>query len=174
MRATTRGVLQAMTVRLGASTLGEVMEDGDPAALSRASAEALVGAGLIPHPRDRLVVCGGTATTLSAVLKGLRTFDHRRVEGTRMMMADVLGLLNRLWSLEPEDRSRVPGMDPERTDTIVPGAVILAVAMKILEAREATVTTRGLRHGLLIEAFGMTRPEEGAPSAGEATPPPRA
>ena len=48
-------------------------------------------------------------------------------------------------------------MDPERVDTIIPGAVILAVAYKILGARETAITTRGLRHGLLIEAHGMSK-----------------
>jgi exopolyphosphatase/guanosine-5'-triphosphate,3'-diphosphate pyrophosphatase len=178
VRATTRGVLQAMTVPIGAATLGEAIAGGDPAALSRASAEALVGAGLIAHPKDRLVTSGGTATTLAAILKGVRTFDQRRIEGTRLGMADVLGLMNRLWSMEPEERARLPGMDPERADTIVPGAVILAVALKLLDARETVVTTRGLRHGILIEAFGMTRAEEPpaavAETADPAAPPPLA
>jgi len=160
VRATTRGVIQAMTVALGASALQETPGAVDPPSFSRKAAEALVGAGLAAHPRDRLVTSGGTGTTLAAVLKGARAFDHRRIEGTRMGMADVLGLLNRLWSMTREERARVPGMDPERVDTIVPGAVILATAMKILDARETAITTRGLRHGLLIEAFGMTRAEE--------------
>ena len=115
------------------------------------------------HARDHidlyraLVSKGGTATTLASILKGLRAFDHRRIEGTRLGLADVLGVLNRLGSMEPEERARVPGMDPERVDTVVPGAVILAVGMKVLDARETAITTRGLRHGLLIEAFGMTK-----------------
>ena len=159
VRATSRGVIQAMTVPLGASRLFESAEGADPASFSRGAAEALVGAGIIAHPRDRLVTSGGTGTTLAAVLKGLRPFDHKRIEGTRLGVADVLGLLNRLWSMTREERAQVPGMDPERVDTIVPGAVILAVAMKILDARETAVTTRGLRHGLLIEAFGMSRAE---------------
>ena len=158
VRATSRGVIQAMTIPVGCSRLFEAKEAGDhPAGFSREAAAALVGAGLVAHPRDRLVTSGGTGTTLAAVLKGLRPFDHRRIEGTRLGMADILGLLNRLWSMERAERARVPGMDAERVDTIVPGAVILAVAMKLLDARETAVTTRGLRHGLLIEAFGMSR-----------------
>ncbi len=159
VRATTRGVLQALTVPLGAVRLGEMMEDGDLATLSGEAAATLLGAGLVPRPHDRLVTSGGTATTLAAVLKGARTFDHRLIEGTKMGVADVLGLLNRLGSTAPEERARIPGMDPERVDTIVPGAVILAVALKILGARETSITTRGLRHGLLIEAFGMSKTE---------------
>lgn len=159
VRATTRGVLQTMTVPLGSVTLGESVEGGDLAALSGAAAAALVGAGFVAHPNDRLVTSGGTATTLASVLIGLRTFDHRRIEGTKMGMADVLGLLNRLGTMEAEERARFPGMDPERVDTIIPGAVILAVAYKILGARETAITTRGLRHGLLIEAYGMSKTE---------------
>lgn len=157
VRATGRGVLQALTLPLGSVTLLESAEQGDPAAFTRGAAEDLVAAGLVPRPRDRLVASGGTATTLAAVLKGTRAYDHRKIDGTRMGMADVLGLVNRLWSLPREERRRVPGMDPERVDSIVPGSVILAVAMKLLDAREVTIATRGLRHGLLIEAFGMSK-----------------
>ena len=171
VRATTRGVLQTMTMPVRAATLAEMMEDGDPASLSRIAAEALVGAGLSPRPRDRLVTAGGTATTLVAVLKGLKVFDHAKVEGTRIGMADILGLLNRLWSMEPAERAKVPGMDPDRVDTIGPGAVILAVAMKLVDAREAVITTRGLRHGLLIEAFAVPLAEgRAAPAAGGSAP----
>jgi exopolyphosphatase/guanosine-5'-triphosphate,3'-diphosphate pyrophosphatase len=166
VRATTRGVLQAMTVPLGAAMLGQ-NGSVDASDISREAAESLVGAGLIPHPRDRLVTSGGTATTLAAVLKGIRTLDQRKIEGTKLGMADVLGLLNRLCTMDAKDRAKIPGMDPERTDTIVPGAVILAVAMKILDARETTITTRGLRHGLLIEAFGMGKGEAEAQTVAE-------
>ncbi len=162
VRATGRGVLQAQTMPLGAVTLLEASMDSDgeeTAIFMSGAAEALVAAGLVPHPRDRLVASGGTATTLSAVLHGVKTFDPKRIEGSRIGMADILGLINRLWSLERDGRSRIPGMDPERVDTIVPGAVILATAMKLLDARELSVTTRGLRHGLLIEAFGMSKAE---------------
>jgi exopolyphosphatase/guanosine-5'-triphosphate,3'-diphosphate pyrophosphatase len=159
VRATTRGVLQATTVPVGCISLAEGLEDGDLASLSDAAASALLAVGLEPHPGDRLVTSGGTGTTLAAILKGVRTLDYRKIEGTRMGVADVLGLLNRLSSMEPAERGRIAGMDPERVDTIVPGAVILAVALKILDARETTITTRGLRHGMLIEAFGMSRTE---------------
>ncbi|MCK6479547.1 MAG: hypothetical protein HUU06_09945 [Planctomycetaceae bacterium] len=163
VRASGRGVLQAQTMPLGAVTLLEAAMDGpeedETSAFTAGAVEALLAAGLAPHPKDRLVASGGTATTLAAVLRGVRTFDPKRIEGSRMGMADILGLLNRLWSLERDERARIPGMDPERVDTIVPGAVILATAMKILDAREIAVTTRGLRHGLLIESFGMSSAE---------------
>lgn len=155
IRATTRGILQPLSVPIGAVTLMDAVADGDPGALGGLAAQALVGNGFQPRPGDKLVMIGGTATTLAAVLKGVKTFNPKKIEGTRMGMADILGLLNRLWCMERSERARVPGMDPERVDTIVPGAVILAVAMKCLDAREGTVSTRGLRHGLLIETFGM-------------------
>jgi exopolyphosphatase/guanosine-5'-triphosphate,3'-diphosphate pyrophosphatase len=167
VRATTRGVSQALTVRIGASTLGEMVPDADPAELSRSAAEALIAAGIAAHPRDRLVAAGGTATTLAAVLAGQKVYDPRRIEGVRIGMADVLGLVNRLCSMEPAERGRLPGMDPERVATIVPGSVILAVAMKILDARETTITTRGLRHGLLLEAFAEPRAEPDAAGAAQ-------
>jgi exopolyphosphatase/guanosine-5'-triphosphate,3'-diphosphate pyrophosphatase len=160
VRATGRGVIQAETLPLGAVTLLEAAldgEDDETTVFMAGAAEALVAAGFAPHPKDRLVASGGTATTLAAILRGIKTFDPKRIEGSRIGMADILGLLNRLWSLERKERARIPGMDQDRVDTIVPGAVILATAMKILDAREISVTTRGLRHGLLIEAFGMSK-----------------
>jgi exopolyphosphatase/guanosine-5'-triphosphate,3'-diphosphate pyrophosphatase len=158
VRATTRGMLPPVSIPIGTLRLAEMLEQtGDPSALLGYVAEAMIGAGLQPQKNDRVVVVGGSATTLASIHRGIATFDARRIEGTRIGMADMLGMLNRLWSMEPAERLDVVGIDPERVDTIVPGAVILAVGMRVLDAREVTVSTRGLRHGLLIEAFGMGR-----------------
>ncbi|MHC4820373.1 MAG: Ppx/GppA phosphatase family protein [Planctomycetota bacterium] len=155
VRATTRGMLPPVSIPIGTIRLLETLDEDGPAGLSGLAAAAMVEAGLQPQKNDKLVIVGGTATTLAAVLKGYDSHDLKKIEGTRIGMADMLGLLNRLWSVERDERLKIPGMDPERVDTIVPGAVVLAVGMKVLDAREATVSTRGLRHGILIDAFGM-------------------
>ena len=115
VRATSRGVLQAMTVPLGAARLSEAMEGRDPASLSRAAADAFVAAGLISHSHDRLVTSGGTATTLAAILRGLRTFDQRRIRAGPNWLPTSGGRT-----------SRLVGWTISRMNTVPPTAMMTA------------------------------------------------
>jgi Exopolyphosphatase len=74
-----------------------------------------------------------------------------------------------LCSLPLEERRKVPGINPERADIIIAGAVILETFMKELGLESVTVTNRGLQDGLLADylsrmedfpLFGTLSPRE--------------
>lgn len=60
----------------------------------------------------------------------------------------VIGLL---CSLPLEQRKKVPGINPERADIIIPGAAILDTFMQELGIDTITTTSRGLQDGLLVD-----------------------
>ena len=60
-------------------------------------------------------------------------------------------MIDLLCSLPLEQRRKVPGINPERADIIIPGAVILEVFMKELALDAITITGRGLQDGLLVD-----------------------
>jgi len=52
-----------------------------------------------------------------------------------------------------EERLSLPAMEPKRADVILAGALILWRAMEVLRFPEVRVSTRGLRYGVLKNAF---------------------
>jgi exopolyphosphatase / guanosine-5'-triphosphate,3'-diphosphate pyrophosphatase len=68
--------------------------------------------------------------------------------------AHLKKLIAHLASLDLAGRRKVPGMNPERADIIVAGAVILETVMDELKLSEITVSGRSLRDGMLMDYLG--------------------
>ena len=77
------------------------------------------------------------------------TFDT--VHAFRLSREQVEETTAYLASLLLSDRRAVPGLEPDRADVIVAGAIILGRVMTRLGADTLTVSLRGLRYGLLYE-----------------------
>ncbi len=113
----------------------------------------------VPSPgADALVVgVAGTVTTLYAVAKGIAPYDAARVQGG-WLARDVLAQTRVRLASEPlVARRRIPGLQPERADVIIAGAVLLEHALDHLGAAGTRVSDRGLRWGLLAARFGGAR-----------------
>lgn len=105
------------------------------------------------HP-DALIALGGAVTNLAAIHHGLATYDPAVVEGTVLARADIERQIDRFARLDAADRRSIIGLQPQRADVILAGACIVATVMDRLGQSSLTVSTRGLRHGLLEERFG--------------------
>jgi exopolyphosphatase/guanosine-5'-triphosphate,3'-diphosphate pyrophosphatase len=64
---------------------------------------------------------------------------------------DLRKVIDLLCSLPLEQRRKIPGVNPERADIIIPGAAILDTFMRELSLDAITVTGRGLQDGLLVD-----------------------
>ena len=64
---------------------------------------------------------------------------------------DLRKVINLICSLPLEQRRKIPGMNPERADIIIPGAAILDTFMRELSLESVLVTGRGLQDGLLVD-----------------------
>ncbi|MGE0528041.1 MAG: Ppx/GppA family phosphatase [Bdellovibrionales bacterium] len=105
----------------------------------------------LPRRRDlqEVVAVAGTPTTLAA-LDQEREFDEKHVHGCKLSLARIEYWTERLAAMTIEERERLPGMQPERADVIVAGAVVLAGAIQALGHAEVTVSTRGVRYGVAL------------------------
>jgi exopolyphosphatase/guanosine-5'-triphosphate,3'-diphosphate pyrophosphatase len=101
---------------------------------------------------DRVVAVGGTAATLASMQLGLRTVDPARIHGLRLSRSQIYVWLIVLSLLSVRQRLALPGLEPGRADIIVAGTAVLAGVLGALGAPELTVSTRGLRYGLLLNA----------------------
>ena len=104
------------------------------------------------RPRS-LITLAGTGTTLSAVKQELAVYDPERVHLSHLSGGDVTDLLARLVALPLEARRDVVGMDPERADVIVAGALILETIMALAGVDATVVSEHDILYGLvLVEA----------------------
>lgn len=90
----------------------------------------------------------GTMTTIAAIALKMATYDGARVHGLTLPTAEVERVVAELAGLTLEERSRVPGLDPKRADVIVAGGLIGLAYLERVQAREVTISDRGVRWGL--------------------------
>jgi len=65
--------------------------------------------------------------------------------------ADLKLVVTHLCALSVEERAKVPGINPERADIIIPGAAIIDTLMEDLNLAEIRISDRGLREGMPID-----------------------
>lgn len=96
-----------------------------------------------------LVGSGGTIANLTAMEHG--AFTPEALQGMRLGRARIEARIEALAARTIAERRGIPGLEPERADVILAGAIIQARAMDRLGATEVVVNLRGLRYGLLYE-----------------------
>jgi len=106
---------------------------------------------------DNLHLLGtsGTVTTIAGVHLGLPRYERSRVDGCWLDRDDCHGVVDRLLSMNYEQRVRSPCIGRERADLVLAGCAILAAIQQAWPARRLRVADRGLREGILSEL--MTR-----------------
>jgi exopolyphosphatase/guanosine-5'-triphosphate,3'-diphosphate pyrophosphatase len=81
-----------------------------------------------------------------------KTFHpNKKIDENTLSYRDLRKVIKLLCARTLEERCTVPGINPDRADIIIAGAVILEVFMKELSLKTITVTSRGLQDGLLVD-----------------------
>lgn len=107
------------------------------------------------HPAPAgLVAMGGAATNLAAVKHELATYDPDVVQGTVLGLAEIDRQIELYRTQTADERRRIVGLQPKRAEVILAGACIVRTVIAKLGRQSATVSDRGLRHGLLLERYG--------------------
>jgi exopolyphosphatase / guanosine-5'-triphosphate,3'-diphosphate pyrophosphatase len=118
-------------------------------------------AGLLPRLEARSAIgVAGTITSLAALDLGLVEYDPERVHGHVLTAAAVDAQLARLAGLAPDERRRVPGLDPERAPVIVAGAAILREVLRRYRLDRIEVSEHDLLHGVALAAAELPEPVE--------------
>jgi len=103
------------------------------------------------HDLGQVVLCAGTARALRSVARALDLMPASG-EGSNWLRRDTLRLLiEQLAALPLAARRDVPGLDPDRADQIVHGAIILASVLDIVDVPRARICRSALREGLILE-----------------------
>jgi exopolyphosphatase / guanosine-5'-triphosphate,3'-diphosphate pyrophosphatase len=153
-----RRLERSWSLRLGALRLSDRFLRSDPPtrgemrSLKEHVYEALEQAGVSPLlATEQLIGTGGTIRNLAKVDRRLQgdypitrlhgyTIDRRRLDEVSALLAG-----------EPaSERARVPGLNADRSDSIVGGALVVQAVMDRLLASSVTVAGYGLREGVAL------------------------
>lgn len=104
---------------------------------------------------DRAIGTGGSIQRAIRVVRARRTGDMRGdVNGHAIETAELQSVVEALVRAgTPADRLRIPGIDPERADTLLGGALIFDAVSRVLGIERWTVSTAALRLGLLMDTW---------------------
>ncbi len=145
---------QAISLDVGSVRLTErhVTED-PPSGRDVAAIEDDVARALELAPPLRgcpLVGVAGTVTTLAAIAAELDPYDGARIHGSRLSLAALDAVTNRLLSMPQAARVKLPGLSPKRADVICAGALLCRAIVRRAETAELWVSDRGVRWGLAL------------------------
>lgn len=121
-------------------------------------------------PRARLVGVGGTVTTLSAMAQRLVPYNPDRVHGFGLTAADVDRLLAEMRAVRLAARRRLPGLQPERADVIIAGALVVRHVLASLGRDVITASETDLLWALV--AAPSPSPDAAAATSPLGTDPP--
>lgn len=93
----------------------------------------------------------GTPTTLAGIAQGMTHFDAEKLDGYRLDRCTIADLYESLATETQAKRAASELMGPGRADVIVAGAAILLTSMEFFDKDTVVVSSRGLRHGILLD-----------------------
>lgn len=153
-----RGLGQTLLSResfpLGAVRLSERFIRTDPPSIAECDAADTVIEEALAHlqplaPRALLLGSGGTVVSLAAVAKAAGLISTPEIHGAVLQHSTVAELVDLFRTLPLKFRKRVPGLEADRADVILAGAMILHQLMASIAATTIVVTSNGVRHGCI-------------------------
>ena len=104
------------------------------------------------NENPRLVGTSGTIETL-AVIHALdkQGAVPNPLNGYQLNRSEIEAIIDKLAAMTYEERFNIPGISDKRAEIIVPGAIILLEAMKMLRLDSITICERALREGIIVD-----------------------
>lgn len=147
-------ILSRDSYKLGAVRLTEQFMRSDPPSVAECDAADGAIEVALSHlqplaPHSLLLGSGGTLVNLASVAKAAGLIHAREVHGAVLQHSTIAELVDLFRTLPLKFRKRVPGLEPDRADVILAGAMILHQLMASMGATTITVTSNGVRHGCI-------------------------
>jgi exopolyphosphatase/guanosine-5'-triphosphate,3'-diphosphate pyrophosphatase len=154
-----------VSLKLGVLRLRDEWQCADPPTAREAAALAdRVRSALEPTVArvkamgfDFVALTSGTAfalTGMAARMSGGQVNGPSKVLTFRAL-CDVE---RKLLTLTAADRAKLPGLDPRRADTVVPGAILLRAILELSGVDEVTLCEPALREGIIADYVAKNRP----------------
>ena len=100
-----------------------------------------------------LVGLGGTIRNLAKMEAARSNYPLNTLHGFTLSRQSVAESVQQLAELPLAERRKLPGLNSDRADIILPGAMVIQIIMARLAAERLTISVNGLREGLFFEHF---------------------
>jgi exopolyphosphatase/guanosine-5'-triphosphate,3'-diphosphate pyrophosphatase len=162
---TYRESLQIGAVRLTERTLlSDPPTDAEYTA-AVAMADALLAPVPVPTGAVAVIASGGTAANLGAMQIATSTGNslhldalRERLHGHSLSIVAITEQITRLRAVPLATRRTLPGLEPDRADVIIAGAILQARILHHLQQNRLYISVQGLRYGLLYEMLSLSEP----------------
>lgn len=105
----------------------------------------------------RLVGLAGSVTAVAMIEIGLHTYDRERLHHFVLTREAAEDVFRTVATEKRVDRAANPGLEPERVDTIVAGALILVSVMRYFDFAECLVSETDILDGVVADLRLRTR-----------------
>jgi exopolyphosphatase / guanosine-5'-triphosphate,3'-diphosphate pyrophosphatase len=145
------------TFELGSLRMSDLFLHDDPPTASqlrrlrRAVTETLGGADIepLPHGED-LIGIGGTVRNLAKVDMHRTEHPLHLLHGYELAAGRLESILSDLAGKTMKRRARTAGLNPDRADSVLGGAIVLLEVMEALGVDRIVVSSRGVREGIAL------------------------
>ena len=150
--------LRAHSMDVGSVRMTERhLHDDPPTSAQIAAVVSDVSAALdraqhdVPWQQSRQAVgVAGTITTVAAMALGLVEYRPDLVHGTRLTVAKVAEVADRLLALDHDGRAAITAIHPGRVDVIAAGALVLRTVLERSGAGELVVSEHDILDGVAL------------------------
>ena len=152
-----RVLLRSVSLPLGSLRLSDAFLHSDPPRTGEVKKlqahvrETLAAAQVGPLlTGESMAGTGGTVRNLAKVDRVARDYPLTPLHGYAISRPRVHEMAALLASRKLKQRRDIPGLNDDRGDSIVGGALAIETLMEILDAREVLVSGQGVREGLVL------------------------
>ena len=161
-----RRVVSAWSLPLGAVRLTDEFLHSDPPTASELEAlrtflgQQIAGTGMPElEPGGVVVGTGGTIRNIAKMDRPRKKYPLHRLHGYEVATPDLHRLVGVLAGRTADERRATSGLNEDRADSIVAGAIAVEAILDAVGARGLVVSGQGLREGVALAAVGRDLPD---------------
>jgi len=153
-----RHLVRSWSLPLGSLRVSDRFLETDPPADKELRALRKAVSGALDHGGITELARGESLVGIGGTVRNLAKVDLKRIEypmpllhGYRLPEKRLADLIDDLAARTMKRRAQTPGLNPDRADTIVGGALVADGIARHVGASEIVVSSRGLREGLALQ-----------------------
>lgn len=155
-----RDFVQGSSLKLGALALTERFVSSDPLNTTETRKirneieDQLDTIHWLPGKTDQpLVGLGGTIRNLARMEAKRQDYPLNTLHGFTLSRSSLDESIRLFQELDQPDRENLPGLNSDRADIILPGAMVLAAVMDRLNVDQVRISVNGVREGVFLDLF---------------------